>query len=136
MAQAAAKSVNKVSGCNYVAQDQIWKDHIVLEETSAKRWPNNWNFLTTDYKEIVKDELPKKEKPKRKLSPLIQIRPVTPIEEYIEVLPSPRPYPSTTAQLIGWRSAERQLALDKYGRYARPKGGLVKQLNWPKEAIN
>ena len=28
------------------------KDHILLEETSAKVWPSNWNFLTTDYKEV------------------------------------------------------------------------------------
>lgn len=67
---------------------------------------------------------------------LPKIKPVTPIEEYIHVYPSPKPYPKTTAQTVGWRSTAPGLELEKYGKYAKPKGGLVKQLNWPTEAID
>ena len=66
----------------------------------------------------------------------MQVKPVTPIEEYIHVDPSPKPVPRTTAQAIGWRSTHKDLALERYGKYAKPKGGLVKQLNWPQEAID
>lgn len=121
--------------CNFVAQDQIWKDHVKHEEVAAKHWPDTWNFLTTKYEDLVKDEIPKHEKRHKDVEP-IQMHPVTPIEKYIKVDPSPKPVPKTTAQAIGWRSAERGLALDKYGKYANPKGGLVKQLNWPPEAIS
>ena len=88
-----------------------------------------------DFFQLVKDDMPKREKRHKDVEP-IQMHPVTPIEKYIKVDPSPKPVPKTTAQAIGWRSAEKTLALDKYGKYANPKGGLVKQLNWPPEAIS
>ncbi|KAL3860227.1 hypothetical protein ACJMK2_010381 [Sinanodonta woodiana] len=119
--------------CNYVAQDQIWKDHVNLEVTAAKHWPSEWNFLKTKYEELVKDEFPEKKKSEK--VKLIQIQPVTPIEKYIKVEPSPKPYPQTTAQFVGWRSSHRNLKLDKYGKYASPKGSIIKRLNWPPEAI-
>ena len=87
------------------------------------------------YFQLVKDDMPKREKRHKDVEP-IQMHPVTPIEKYIKVDPSPKPVPKTTAQAIGWRSAEKSLALDRYGKYANPKGGLVKQLNWPPEAIS
>ena len=52
-----------------------------------------------------------------------------------QVDPSPLPFPQTTARQIGWRSTEKNLALEKYGKYAKPKGGLVRQLKWPMEAV-
>jgi len=85
--------------------------------------------------QLVKDEVPKREKRHKDVEPIEQ-HPVTPIEKYIKVDPSPQPYPKTTAQNIGWRSTEPGLALDRYGKYAKPKGGLIKQLNWPTEAIS
>ncbi|KAL4234751.1 hypothetical protein ACF0H5_006393 [Mactra antiquata] len=132
---ATSGGASAASKCNFVAQDQIWKDHVKLEETAAKYWPDNWNFLTTKYEDLVKDDIPKKEKRHKDVEP-IEIHPVTPIEKYIKVDPSPKPYPKTTAQNIGWRSSHVELALDKYGKYANPKGGLVRQLNWPNEAIS
>ena len=54
----------------------------------------------------------------------------------LQVNPSPRPLPKTTNSMIGWRSGTKDCALEKYGRYAKPKGGLVKQLNWPTEGID
>lgn len=82
----------------------------------------------------MKDEMPKKEKSKP--VNVLQIRPVTPVEEYIKVEASPSPFPKTTAQTVGWRSTSKAHALEKYGKYAKPKGGLVRQLNWPTEAID
>ncbi|KAH9508865.1 hypothetical protein Btru_050278 [Bulinus truncatus] len=93
--------------------------------------------------QLVRDDFPKKhpdknqrQNAKQAVKSLIQVRPVTPVEEYIKVMPSTRPVPKTTSAQVGWRSTDRILALEKYGRYARPKGGLVKQLNWPSEAVN
>ncbi|XP_070189709.1 ciliary microtubule inner protein 1-like [Littorina saxatilis] len=131
-----------VAGCNYVAIDQIWKDHVGQEVSATKTWPDNWNFLTTKYEDLVKDEFPnhenartRREKLQQEVTSLVQVPPCTPIEKYIKVDPSPRPFPKTTSRQIGWRSTEKSLALEKYGKYAKPKGGLVKQLKWPMEAV-
>ena len=87
--------------------------------------------------QLVKDDFPKTDrKEKMKKEDIIKLTTVTPIEEYIKVDPSPKPFPKTTAGGIGWRSTEPKLKLEKYGGYAKPKGGLVKQLNWPMEAIS
>ncbi|KAL8613892.1 hypothetical protein ACOMHN_032882 [Nucella lapillus] len=132
-----------VAGCNYVANDQIWKDHVLSETTATKAWPDTWKFLTTKYEDLVKDDFPnrdearcRREQLQQEVTSLIQVPPATPIEKYIKVDPSPQPYPQTTSRQIGWRSTEKGLALEKYGKYARPKGGLVRQLKWPMEAVN
>lgn len=136
MAANPTPSGRALAGCNFVAQDQIWKDHVHHEEVASKSWPNQWGFLTTKYEDLVKDDFQKKdESQKADLKSLMQVKPVTPIEEYIHVEPSNKPVPKTTAQAIGWRSAEKTHQLEKYGKYAKPKGGLVKQLNWPMEGI-
>lgn len=85
--------------------------------------------------QLVKDENSRKDRSKKQLPPHLQPPPVTPIEKYIKVGPSPNPVPNTTAKMIGWRSGLPQLQLERYGKYANPKGGLVKQLNWPEEAV-
>jgi len=126
-----------------VAQDQIWKDHVGHEAEASKSWPDNWNFLTGDYEELVRDQFPhrerdpeKREAAKKAVKNLIEVPPVTPIDKYIKVLPSTRPVPKTTSGLVGWRSTDKVLALEKYGGYAKSKGGLVKQLNWPQEGVD
>ncbi|XP_074645447.1 ciliary microtubule inner protein 1-like [Tubulanus polymorphus] len=123
--------------CNFVAQDEIWKAHVHHEENASKRWDNVWHFLKTSKEELLKDELKtlRKERPPREIPTPLKLPPITPTHEYIEVLPSPRPFPRTTAQQIGWRSSQRDLLLDRYGGYARGKGGLIKQLKWPAEAV-
>lgn len=101
-------------------------DHSSFYQNPSYRW----------YFQLVKDDFQKKdESQKADLKSLMQVKPVTPIEEYIHVEPSNKPVPKTTAQAIGWRSAEKTHQLEKYGKYAKPKGGLVKQLNWPMEGI-
>lgn len=143
-AQEKGKSTGKaLAGCNFVAQDQIWKDHVGHEIQSSKHWPDNWEFLTTDYEELVRDQFPhrevdkeKREAAKKAVKNLIEVPPVTPIDKYISVLPSTRPVPRTSAGQIGWRSTDKVLALERYGGYAKSKGGLVKQLNWPMEGVD
>ncbi|XP_025116119.1 uncharacterized protein C20orf85-like [Pomacea canaliculata] len=139
---AASVPSKSVAGCNFVAKDKIWKDHIHHETTASRAWPELWSFLTTNYNDLVKDDFPcndevrlHREKVRQEATSLIQVPPSTPIEKYIKVYPSTRPFPKTTSREIGWRSTEKELALERYGKYAKPKGGLVRQLNWPQEAI-
>ncbi len=83
----------------------------------------------------MKDDFPKDNRPQ--VLPPTPLRPpeVTPLEKLVEVHPSTKPIPQTTSQMIGWRSGERKLQLERYGGYAKGKGGLVKQLNWPMEGV-
>ena len=85
--------------------------------------------------QLVKDDFQKREVKKIELPPPLTLPPITPISRYIKVLPSPKPYPQTSSSQVGWRSAHNLHKLEIYGSYARPKGGLVKQLNWPAEGI-
>jgi len=127
-----------VAGCNYVAQDQIWKDHINQETVASKKWPQNWEFMTTKYEDLVKDDFKARleEKANRApLTPVLAIPPVTPLQERVKVYPSTKNVPVTASAMIGWRSTEERLKLEKYGGYAKPKGSIVKSLNWPLEAV-
>ncbi|PAA64449.1 hypothetical protein BOX15_Mlig032137g1, partial [Macrostomum lignano] len=129
----------EVAGCNQIAHDQIWKDHCTKEASSAKHWHKDWGFMAQSYEEVIKDELPTlrdSSRPKAELPAHMQVPPVTPLRNYLRVDPSPKPPPRTTSQEIGWRSGQRSLALDKYGRDGRPRGSLIGQLKWPAEAIN
>ncbi|XP_030068991.1 ciliary microtubule inner protein 1 [Microcaecilia unicolor] len=128
MADAGKKEV-----VNYLAKDRMWKHHIENENKAAKAWSYNWGFLTTPFEELIKNEK-KKEKVKINLPEHFQVRPVTPIETYIKVNPSP-PVPQTTQRFIGWRSAVPGLELERYGREHHGKLDFLKQMNWPTEAI-
>ncbi|XP_039273530.2 ciliary microtubule inner protein 1-like [Styela clava] len=138
MAAAAAGKVGRqVAGCNYVANDEIWKSHVHMEWSASRKWPQNWGFMTQTYRELAEDgetEEEKPSKPKVELPEQLRLPPITPIEKYIKVGKSP-PYPGTTTRMIGWRSTKRDCSLEIYGPYAKGKGGLVKQLNWPQEGI-
>ncbi|XP_033117601.1 uncharacterized protein C20orf85-like [Anneissia japonica] len=120
---------------NFVANDQIWKDHIKYEIVAARKWPKEWGFLKTSYRDLVKDDFVKKETKKIELPAALILPPITPISRYIKVYPSPMPFPRTTSSEVGWRSSCPEHSLEKYGGNARPKGGLVKQLKWPPEGI-
>jgi hypothetical protein len=50
--------------------------------------------------------------------------------------PSPRPIPATTNKLIGWRTADKNCTLEKYGKYARGKESLHKKFKWPVEGFD
>uniref|UniRef100_A0A8D1B1F8 Ciliary microtubule inner protein 1 n=1 Tax=Sus scrofa TaxID=9823 RepID=A0A8D1B1F8_PIG len=76
-------------------------------------------------------------KPRIELPERFRIRPVTPVEKYIQVLPSP-PVPKTTQGFIGWRSGVPGLnkCLEHDCEIRSCKGAYAKELNWPKQGIH
>ncbi|XP_048353862.1 uncharacterized protein C20orf85 homolog [Sphaerodactylus townsendi] len=84
---------------NFVAKDQIWKDHLATEVEAARKWPKQWGFLTIPIEELLKDEEKQPPKPKIPLPEHLQIRPVTPVEKYCH-------FPQWLEELnsVGWRS--------------------------------
>ncbi|KAH1181973.1 uncharacterized protein C20orf85 homolog [Mauremys mutica] len=128
----AQKSTNPTQQFNFVAQDKIWKYHVEAELEAAKKWSVKWGFLTTPFEELIKDERKGPTKPKIELPEHLQIRPVTPVEKYIKVYPSP-PIPKTTQGFIGWRSSVPGLKLERYYQIRSCKGAFHKDLKWPDE---
>ncbi|KAM7150991.1 ciliary microtubule inner protein 1 [Macrochelys suwanniensis] len=128
----AQKSTNPTQQFNFVAQDNIWKYHVETEFEAAKKWSIKWGFLTTPFEELIKDERKEPTKPKIELPEHLQIRPVTPVEKYIKVYPSP-PIPKTTQGFIGWRSSVPGLELERYYQVRSCKGAFHKDLKWPDE---
>ncbi|XP_032931150.1 uncharacterized protein C20orf85 homolog [Catharus ustulatus] len=108
---------------NFVAQDNYWKDQIEKEAEAAKRWAEKWGFLKTPLEELIGDEKKEDAKPKLQLPDHLRIRPVTPVEKYIKVLPSP-PVPKTTQGFIGWRSGDPALALETNFQIQSCKGAV------------
>ncbi|KAM6454989.1 ciliary microtubule inner protein 1 isoform 2-T5 [Liasis olivaceus] len=76
--------MSQKSKLNFVAEAQIWKDHLETEREAARKWPKRWGFLLTSVEELVKDEKKQPAKPKILLPEHLQIRPVTPVEKYIK----------------------------------------------------
>ncbi|XP_033006924.1 uncharacterized protein C20orf85 homolog [Lacerta agilis] len=120
------------SKLNFVAENQIWKDHVETENIAARRWPERWGFLLTPVEELLKDEKKPPAKPKIPLPEHLQIRPVTPVETYIKIHPSP-PVPQTTQGFIGWRSTVPGLGLERYSKIISTKGAFYKDVQWPNE---
>ncbi|XP_047930608.2 ciliary microtubule inner protein 1 isoform X1 [Anser cygnoides] len=96
---------------DFVAEDKCWKRYIESELEAARKWSHKWGFLKTP-PELIEDEKKEKTKPKIQLPKHLQIRPVTPVEKYITVNPSP-PVPKTTQGFIGWRSSVPGLELER-----------------------
>ncbi|XP_067410726.1 ciliary microtubule inner protein 1 [Emydura macquarii macquarii] len=128
----AQKGTNPAQQFNFVAQDQVWKYHIETELEAAKKWSIKWGFLTTPFEELIKDEKKEPTKPTIELPEHLRIRPVTPVEKYIKVYPSP-PVPKTTQGFIGWRSSVPGLELERYYQIRSCKGAFHKDLKWPDE---
>ncbi|XP_078608159.1 ciliary microtubule inner protein 1-like [Branchiostoma floridae x Branchiostoma japonicum] len=126
---------NRAAACNIWALDQIWKARIAQEHRAYKKWPMDWGFMATDYKDLVKDEIRPLDRPKLEMPETLRLPPITPIEKYIKVDKSP-PLPRSSAGYIGWRSGDKLYNLERYGGYARGKGGLIRQLKWPDEGVD
>ncbi|XP_044517070.1 uncharacterized protein C20orf85 homolog [Gracilinanus agilis] len=133
MAQKVVPGADKLT---FVAQDEIWKNRLETEWKARQNWSKKWGFLTTPLEELLKreGEVLKPPKPKIELPAHLRIRPVTPVEKYIKVLPSP-PVPKTTAGFIGWRSTIPGLELERNYRIISCKGAYAKQLKWPEAGI-
>ncbi|KFP53126.1 Uncharacterized protein C20orf85, partial [Cathartes aura] len=78
------------------------KKYIESELEAARRWSHKWGFLKTPLEQLIEDEKKENTKPKIQLPEHLQVQPVTPVEKYIKVIPSP-PVPKTTQGFIGWR---------------------------------
>ncbi|XP_044926575.1 uncharacterized protein C20orf85 homolog isoform X2 [Mustela putorius furo] len=115
------------------------KKYRLKSETEARQnWAQNWGFLTTPLKELLEgEEEPPAPKPKIELPERFRIRPVTPVEKYIKVLPSP-PVPKTTQGFIGWRSGVPGLnkCLEHDYEIRSCKGAYARELGWPKQGIH
>jgi hypothetical protein len=116
---------NRELNVTYVARDQIWKDYVKNCNYAAKKWPENWGFLTSHSIEYNNNTIPSKRKVKQ--------------ENYVLAddlfVKSPRPVPITSAGVIGWRSTESSCKLDKYGYHGRARTSIEKTLKWPNEAL-
>ncbi|XP_019281750.1 uncharacterized protein C20orf85 homolog [Panthera pardus] len=123
---------------NLVAQDEIWKYRLKAETEARQNWAQNWGFLATPLEELLKgDEEPLTPKPKIELPERFRIRPVTPVEKYIKILPSP-PVPKTTQGFIGWRAGVPGLnkGLAHAFEIRSCKGACAKELGWPEQGIH
>ncbi|XP_014941981.2 uncharacterized protein C20orf85 homolog [Acinonyx jubatus] len=123
---------------NLVAQDEIWKYRLKAETEARQNWAQNWGFLATPLEELLKgDEEPLTPKPKIELPERFRIRPVTPVEKYIKILPSP-PVPKTTQGFIGWRAGVPSLnkGLAHAFEIRSCKGAYAKELSWPEQGIH
>ncbi|KAF6087489.1 Low in Lung Cancer 1 [Phyllostomus discolor] len=122
---------------NLVAQDQIWRCRLKAETEARQNWAQNWGFLTTPLQELIEcEDKPPTPKPRIELPQSFRIRPVTPVEKYIKVLPSP-PVPKTTQGFIGWRSGVPGLnkCLQQYEELRSCKGAYARELGWPEQGI-
>ncbi|XP_001377639.1 uncharacterized protein C20orf85 homolog [Monodelphis domestica] len=133
MAQRVGTGADKLT---FVAQDEIWKNRLETESKARQNWFKKWGFLTIPMEELLRREgdVPKPPKPKIELPAHLRIRPVTPVEKYIKVLPSP-PVPKTTQGFIGWRSTIPGLELERNYKIISCKGAYSKQLKWPEAGI-
>ena len=131
------------AGCNVVHCDEIWKDHVHHEHTAMKRWPETWGFLQNEYRSLNQTINNTRS---NWLQQSLQASPSSsgdePEEFHLPPLVSPKqqqqssnPFPRTTAREVGWRSARKDCGLELYGRWARGKGSILKQLKWPHDAV-
>ncbi|XP_070103362.1 ciliary microtubule inner protein 1 isoform X1 [Equus przewalskii] len=121
------------------ARSVRWRKYRLKAETEARQnWAQKWGFLTTPLEELIKgEEADPTPQPKIELPQRFCIRPVTPVEKYIKVLPSP-PVPKTTQGFIGWRSGVPGLnkCLEHDYEIRSCKGAYAKELSWPKQGIH
>ncbi|EDL85112.1 rCG40914 [Rattus norvegicus] len=121
---------------NLVAQDEIWKYRLKAESEARQNWPSKWGYLTTSMKELLEgDEEPHTPKPKVELPSHFRVHPVSPLDKYIKILPSP-PVPKTTQGFIGWRSGLPLYCLEKYTEIRSCKGAYARDLRWPKQGVH
>ncbi|XP_031557777.1 uncharacterized protein C20orf85 homolog [Actinia tenebrosa] len=120
--------------CNFVHVDEIWKDHVKLELTAQRKWPEKWGFLSKTYQQLEDDlltigedtteqNLKEASKPKDK-----DVSIPTPQEDK----KPPVPFPKTDSQMIGWRLHYQTPKSMKYMSSCGKKD-IIKQLGWPRE---
>lgn len=136
--------------CNMVHKNEIWKAHVYREHVTSKNWPQTWGFISDYYKQLRREifdtrnkwytnEPGTTEQETKDQEPLMS--PVNEDRSFkLPPLPLARqdnsnPFPVTTAKEVGWRSGQKELNLEVFGRWARGNRSIHKQLNWPHDAI-
>ena len=113
--------------CNFVHNDEIWKDHVKRELDLQKKWPETWGFLAqgTEEKNAKEKVLEKKEATDQDQ------------DNKDSVQDSKFEYPKTDAQKIGYKVTELPTyqTEKKYGKFAKGKYGIDKVLDWPPESF-
>ncbi|KAM5135955.1 ciliary microtubule inner protein 1 [Mantella aurantiaca] len=130
----AAVTQSRAKDANFVGQDTIWKCHVQKEVEAARKWPEEWGFLTTPFTEVENEEKEEYRKSGRETAEDVRLPSASPLEKSIKVEPSP-PVPQTTQGLVGWRSSVPSLQLERYGKAKHMKGDFCKRMNWPAEGI-
>ncbi|XP_053171583.1 uncharacterized protein C20orf85-like [Scomber japonicus] len=121
---------------NYVHQDEFWKAHVKVVKDLADAWPSKWGFLTETYNEYEKESMKLVEAGKKvELPHHLAARPSTPPENYVQVGPSP-PIPQTSQAVIGWRSSQSHLQLEKHNTVHHGRRSFMKELGWPLGSCN
>ncbi|OBS58678.1 hypothetical protein A6R68_10200 [Neotoma lepida] len=123
---------------NFVAQDEIWRYRLMAEYKAQQNWPTKWGYLTTSMEKLLEgEEEPHTPKPKIELPSHFRVRPVSPLDKYIKILPSP-PIPKTTQGFIGWRSGVPGLnkCLEHDTEIRSCKGAYARELHWPEQGVH
>ncbi|XP_057291058.1 uncharacterized protein C20orf85 homolog [Hydractinia symbiolongicarpus] len=118
---------------NVVAEDLIWKDHVLKEHTAVKQWSKNWSFLANlsieerqQRKKQRSNYLSKNEENELKLPLLVAVNTQSKQDTS---------FPKTSTGLIGWKSSNPKMNLERYGNYAKPVRTFLCQMNWPAEGM-
>ncbi|XP_068683332.1 ciliary microtubule inner protein 1-like [Montipora foliosa] len=130
----------KAKACNFVHNDEIWKDHVNSELLSQRRWPDKWGFLASEYRQLQREtlkigldsEMDIMEEEEKKESTSTEG-----IEEKNETRKivadnDKMIFPGTSSQMIGWR---RETHRNEVERHARGKQDIVKLFKWPREGV-
>ncbi|KAK7814223.1 hypothetical protein U0070_000539 [Myodes glareolus] len=138
MAQQKPLSTTAAERMNLVAQDEIWRYRLKAEYEAQENWPTKWGYLTTSMEKLLEgEEEPHTPKPKIELPSHFRVRPVSPMDKYIKILPSP-PVPQTTQGFIGWRSGVPGLnkCLEQDTEIRSCKGAYARELHWPEQGVH
>lgn len=102
--------------------DAIWTETVKNEIKSVNKWQAEWGFLVDSYKKLQRDAASVGVITKKGEKKVLEER----------IL---RSYPKTTAQEIGWLSAQRGQSLETLFGCERPKPvrTLYKAFGWPRE---
>ncbi|XP_054993402.1 uncharacterized protein C20orf85 homolog isoform X1 [Sorex araneus] len=122
---------------NLVAQDAIWKYRLKAENEARQSWAQKWGFLAGPLEEQVPGDEPRPRKPRVEPPEHLRVEPVSSVEEFFQILPSP-PVPETTQGFIGWRSGRPGLSkyLEHDFQTRSCKGAYARQLGWPEQGIH
>eukprot|EP00118_Oscarella_pearsei_P028550 m.2459 g.2459 ORF g.2459 m.2459 type:complete len:137 (+) comp8665_c0_seq1:2302-2712(+) len=129
-----------VKNCNFVHNDEIWKDHVHHELFCGGIWPEKWGFLSNEYIKLSDKisglrETNRSGDATKSLSSGVKLPLILPSSRSTGLKKKSRPFPVKTSAEIGWKSTDPDFLLEKFGKYTRGKLSIEKLLCWPPEGI-